>query len=82
MRVWDYGIHKNVPFLVMEYAPNGTVTQQYPKKSIIPLADILGYVRHITSALQYAHQRKLVHCDLKPENILLGSERQALLADS
>src|SRR6059058_2537064 len=31
VRVWDFGIEEaiNIPFLVMDYAPNGTVRQQH-----------------------------------------------------
>ena len=41
---------------------------------------MLGVVRDLASALDYAHGRNVIHRDLKPENILLDGER-ALLTD-
>ncbi len=81
VRVLDFGIDGYTPYLVMNYAPNGTLRQRHPKGSILPLATILNYVRQLTDALQYAHQQKLIHRDIKPENMLLGRHNEILLSD-
>src|SRR6266516_5223893 len=81
LRVLDFGIDGYTPYLVMNYAPNGTLRQRHPKGSILPLATIISYVRQLTEALQYAHQQKLIHRDIKPENMLLGRHNEILLSD-
>ena len=81
VRVFDFGVEGNTPFLVMEYAPNGTLRQRYPKGTRLPLDAIVSYVNQVASALQYAHDRKLIHRDVKPENMLLGSNNEILLSD-
>jgi len=81
VRVLDFGIHNDVPFLVMDYAPNGSLRQQYPRGTRLPLNTTVSYVKQIASALQYAHNHKLIHRDIKPENILLGRDNQLLLSD-
>src|SRR5437870_11503355 len=58
------GIH----FLVMDYAPHGSMRELHPRGSIVPLPTIVTYVQQITLALQQAHDEKIVHRDLKPEN--------------
>lgn len=81
LRVLEFGVENNVPFLVLEYAPNGTLRKRYPKGSILPLTVIVPYVGQIASALQYIHNRKLIHRDIKPENLLLGMHNEVLLSD-
>ena len=81
VRVLDFGVERNIPYLVMEYAPLGTLRQHYPKGTRLPLIAIVSYVKQVASALQYAHERRLVHRDVKPENILLESDSTLLLSD-
>src|SRR5450755_2547628 len=81
IRVLDFGVDDNVPFLVMGYAPNGTLRQRYPRGTRLPLEKILHHIRDIAGALQYAHDQKLIHRDVKPENMLLGRNEEVLLSD-
>jgi serine/threonine protein kinase len=81
VRVWDFDVQQGVPFLVLEYAPNGSLRQKHPYRERVTLAQIVGYVQHITSALQYAHDCKLIHRDVKPENMLLNAQEQVVLSD-
>lgn len=81
VRVLDCGVEHGVPFLIMTYAPYGSLRQLYPKGKRLPLSDILAYASSIASALSYAHDRKLIHRDIKPENILLGPRKEVLLSD-
>jgi serine/threonine protein kinase len=81
VRVLDFGIDGNTPFLVIDYAPNGTLRQRHPRGTRLPLATIVDYVKQVADALQYAHNEKLVHRDIKPENMLLGRHNEILLSD-
>jgi serine/threonine protein kinase len=81
VRVLDCGIERSVPYLVMNYAPHGTLRQCHPKGTIVPLDSIVSYVQQVASALQYAHEHKLIHRDIKPENMLLGRNQEVLLSD-
>src|SRR5437588_1594366 len=81
VRVLDFGVEDNTPFLVMDYAPNGTMRQRHPKGTVVPLALVVDYVRQVADPLQYAHDQKLIHRDIKPENILLGRSNEVLLSD-
>ncbi len=81
VRLLDFGVQGNTPFLVMDYAPNGTLRQRHPKGERLHLATIVGYVKQLADALQYAHDEKLIHRDIKPENMLLGRRNEILLSD-
>ncbi len=81
VRVLDYGIEGSTPFLVMDYAPNGTLCQRHPRGTKVPLPTVIGYVTQIASALHYAHNEQLIHRDVKPENMLISRHNQILLSD-
>ena len=81
VRVLDYGVKGKTPFLVMDYAPHGTLRKRHPKGTPLPLSTVASYVAQLADALQYAHEQKVIHRDIKPENILLGRRYEALLSD-
>lgn len=60
IRVFDFGIEEEIPFLVMSYASHGTLRQHHPKGSTVPVDKVLSYVQQIAPALQYAHNRKMM----------------------
>src|SRR2546423_5000451 len=37
VRVLEFGVEYNTPFLVMDYAPGGTLRQRHPKGTLLPL---------------------------------------------
>ena len=81
VRVLEFGVEGDTPFLVMDYAPNGSLRQRHPKGSILPLPIIVAYIRQISDALQYAHNEKIIHRDVKPANMLIGRQNEVLLSD-
>ena len=81
VRLLDFGIESGTPFLVMDYAPNGTLRQRHPRGAVLPPAIVLPYVKQVADALAYAHEKKLVHRDIKPENLLLGRNDEVLVSD-
>ena len=44
VRVLDFGVERATPFLVMSYAPGGTMRTLYPKGSRLPLPIVVTYV--------------------------------------
>jgi serine/threonine protein kinase len=81
IRVMEFDIHNNIPFLVMTYAPNGSLRQWHPPGQRLALDTIINYVWQIADALSYLHEWCLVHQDIKPDNLLLGAKNEILLAD-
>lgn len=78
----NFGISRDdLPFLVMEYAPEGTMRDRYPKGDRVPLSTIAFYVDQLASALQYAHEHRIIHRDIKPENILIRTDGSLLVSD-
>lgn len=81
IRILDFGIQENVPFLIMDYAPHGTLHAKHPKGEKLPLPVVVSYVQQLANALHYAHEHKIIHRDIKPANMLLGKQQDVLLSD-
>lgn len=81
IHVLEFGIEENTPFLVMNYAPYGSLRQRHPTGSVLSSTHILSYVEQVASALYYAHERMIIHRDIKPENMLLGEAFTLMLSD-
>jgi eukaryotic-like serine/threonine-protein kinase len=81
VRVLDFGLDGNVPYLVMSYAPHGNLRQRHPQGTVLSPVCVISYVKQVAAALQYAHDQKLIHRDVKPENMLIGQHDTILLSD-
>jgi eukaryotic-like serine/threonine-protein kinase len=81
VRVLDFGIEDQTPYLVMEYTPGGTLRSQHPKGIRLSFEQIVTPVKQIASALDYAHQQRVIHRDIKPENLLLNAKDEVELSD-
>ncbi len=81
VRVLEYGLENEIPYLVMDYAPNGTLRKRHPRGVPLSLPTAITYVNHLADALQYAHDQKVIHRDVKPENVLIGRRNETLLSD-
>jgi len=81
VRVLDFAVDDDQPYLVMDYAPNGSLRERHPAGSRLSVDSIVPYVAQVASALQFAHDKGFVHRDVKPENMLLGNRSEILLSD-
>lgn len=81
VRVLEFGIEGATPFLVVDYAPNGTLRKRYPRGVALALPLVVSYVNQVADALQYAHDHRVIHRDVKPENMLIGARHELLLSD-
>lgn len=81
VRVLDFGVDGDTPYLVMEYAPHGTLRDRHKRGERLPLATITPYIEQVAQALQYAHEENVIHRDVKPENMLIGPRQQIVLSD-
>ena len=69
-------------FIVMDYIAGTTLRSHLAEAAgPLPLAEVTSILRHIGSALQYAHNEGFVHRDIKPGNIMLRQDGSALLSD-
>jgi len=50
VRVLDFGVENGTPYLIMDYAPNGSLRQRHPKGSRLPFTTIVDYVKQVAKA--------------------------------
>jgi Tol biopolymer transport system component/predicted Ser/Thr protein kinase len=80
LKVFDYGQHGNLVYLVMELLGGGSLAQRI-SQGPIPPKTIRRMLDQMAAALDYAHERAIVHRDLKPQNVLLDERGNVFLTD-
>ena len=80
VQIFDWGIGEE-PFFVMEYIEGNTLTSIIASKRTISINDILFIGAQVSSGLQAAHSKGLVHRDIKPGNIMITPEGKVKVTD-
>lgn len=81
VRIKDFGIHNGHAYFVMNYVPHGTLKQLHPNGTVLPWETVASYAQQIAEALQYIHNKDIVHRDVKPDNLLVGEDGSLQLSD-
>jgi serine/threonine protein kinase len=72
-------------YFVMEYVDGldlGGLLSEYAREGeLMPHDDVLRIGRAIASALDYAHQKSVIHRDVKPSNVMIASDGRVVLTD-
>lgn len=69
------------PFVVMEFATNGTFAGRLRSEGQLDVATLLEVGIQVGCVVATAHGRGVIHGDLKPSNVLIGDFGQPLLGD-
>src|SRR3984893_12999939 len=78
-RLYELAYDGECPYLVTEMIPGKTLDEVLGSGVRYDALGIIGLLRPIASALDYAHSRATVHRDVKPANILLANDGRTLL---
>lgn len=68
-------------YIAMEYISGNSLKYMMDKEGILPEARVLRYVHQIGEALQFVHEKNILHLDIKPSNILIDQSGKARLID-
>jgi serine/threonine-protein kinase len=71
---------ENIFFMVMEYV-DGKSLAQHMQETPMTYKEAVDIICQILLALQYAHEKNVIHRDLKPGNILMTSEKKVKITD-
>jgi serine/threonine protein kinase len=76
--VHEYFEDGSVPYIAMEYLPNGSLRQYIGE---ISMAQIAGVLEGVLAGLAHGEAHGIVHRDLKPENLLVAADGRVKIAD-
>ncbi len=77
VRVFDYGMHEGVPFMVMELLDGETLATRLERAGALSLREVTVLASQLAKALRVAHDAGIVHRDLKPSNVFFSREGDA-----
>jgi serine/threonine-protein kinase len=79
--VYDYGETADYAYLVMEFVNGPTLKALFDENQRFSLSDICRIIGSVLEALQFSHDRGVVHRDVKPANIMFTSDNQVKITD-
>ncbi|HZC05886.1 MAG TPA: serine/threonine-protein kinase, partial [Ktedonobacterales bacterium] len=77
--LFDFGDAEAL-YLVMPFVSGGSL-QDVLSRTPLPVGEVVTFGSQIADALEYAHQRKVVHRDVKPANMLVHADGRLMLSD-
>ena len=81
IQVYQTFSSSNYLFLILEYCPNGDLSEYIKKYGPLKGEQLIQYTISIVEALSFLEKRKLSHNDIKPSNILINAYQRPKLAD-
>jgi serine/threonine protein kinase len=81
VRPLDFGTDGNVSYLVTEFVEGTTLGQMIDDQGRLTEEAAVRIITQVAQALQYAHERNVIHRDVKPDNILVRVDGMVKLAD-
>ena len=80
IKIYSFYTYENYLYNVMEYAKGGELTQLINSKDEIPETRIKDIFKQIYKAVQYIHNKNIIHRDLKTNNIVFLDEEKTHVA--
>lgn len=81
VKVYDFDERYRTFFIIMEYVQGDSLKDMIRHLKMLPLKLVVKFLDQICSALEYAHQRGIIHRDINPSNIIIQPNDELKLFD-
>ena len=81
VKVYDFDERYRTLFIIMEYVQGDSLIDMISHLKALPAKLAVNFLDQICSALEYAHQRGIVHRDINPSNIIIQPNDQLKIFD-
>lgn len=82
IRVYEAGDANGQDYIAIEYVEDADTLRSFKNQdNLLPLKQLLHYIRQAAHALHYAHGKGITHRDIKPANLLLTKGGDIKVAD-
>ncbi|MDH6343695.1 serine/threonine protein kinase [Parabacteroides sp. PFB2-12] len=71
----------NTAYIVMEFISGLSLKEMMERDGVMSENRVLRYIHQIGEALQFVHDKNILHLDIKPSNILIDQRDNARLID-
>src|SRR5215470_894122 len=68
-------------YMVLDYVEGRTLRAYLAERGRLPVDEVQRIGEQLVDALQYVHERGVIHRDLKPDNVLIGPDGHVTLTD-
>jgi len=79
--IYHVGKRRNQHFIVMEYLRGKSIAQLLQSGIRLSLPVLLKQIIQVCIALDFAHQRGIIHRDIKPDNIVISEDGTVKVTD-
>jgi formylglycine-generating enzyme required for sulfatase activity len=79
--IHDIGQQDGWNYIVMEYLEGRSLSEVLQERGRLSPEAALSLLRQLAGALDYAHERRLVHRDVKPANVMVDQKGHVTLTD-
>ncbi|MEM6732359.1 MAG: serine/threonine-protein kinase [Myxococcota bacterium] len=80
-RLVEFDVDRGVPYAVLEYREGQTLARHLEAQGELGEELAVRLATQMSAALQYCHERDILHLDIKPANILITPDEQFVLID-
>lgn len=79
--IYDVGEYEGIHYIVMEFIRGRTLKELIAQRGALDVDEAIGVMKQLVSAINHAHEHKIIHRDIKPQNVLVKDDGTIKITD-